>query len=71
MKQSQKNYDSFHIINIINKSKSIEYHRKNLFKIQTRKNKLFPIMEKENFLEKNKTLNNKTNTNCNKLFLTY
>lgn len=61
MKQSQKTYDSNNINQIINRSKSIHYHKKNLLEIRNRRSKNLLINEEELSVPKNK---NVTNKNC-------
>jgi len=61
MKQSQKTYDSNDINNIINRSKSIHYHKKNLLEIRNRKNRTSLNHDEELTIPKNK---NAPNKNC-------
>jgi len=61
MKQSQKTYDSNDINNLINRSKSIHYHKKNLIEIRNRKNRGSLNYEEDISVPKNK---NVTNKNC-------
>lgn len=63
MKQSQKTYDSNDINQIINRSRSIHYHKKNLLEIRSRRIKNLMINEEELSIPKNK---NVTNNKCNK-----
>ncbi len=63
MKQSQKNYDSNDINQLINRSKSIHYHKKNLLEIKNRRSKNLVINEENLSVPKNK---NVTNNNCKK-----
>lgn len=63
MKQSQKTYDSNDINNLINRSKSIHYHKKNLMEIRNRKNRGSFNYEEDLSVPKNKNVPNK---NCKK-----
>lgn len=63
MKQSQKTYDSNDINQIINRSKSINYHKKNLLEIRNRRSKNLFINEDELSIPRNK---NVTNNICKK-----
>jgi len=64
MKQSQKTYDSNDINQIINRTKSIHYHKKNLIEIRNRRSKYLVIKEEELSIPKNK---NGPNKNCKKI----
>jgi hypothetical protein len=56
MKQSQKTYDTNDISRLINRTKSIEYHKKNLMEIKNRKNKGISKYDDDLSIPKNKNV---------------